>query len=83
MSFPHILSPEAAQVWALTKQLNDYEYASLSQQRAIQAQSLKTLFEWAHTHSSFWRKKIEFGQHLDVNVLWIASIWLTKMLIGL
>jgi len=59
MAFPFILLPEAARVLNLNQQLERYESLPAAQQDAIQTQSLQALFLWAHTHSVFWRDRLD------------------------
>lgn len=53
-SFPRILKPQAAQVFYLMQQLNDYARADAERQQALQAMNLSRLFRWAHAHSPYW-----------------------------
>src|SRR5450830_985500 len=59
MAFPSILQPEVAQVLNLNQQLESYESLQPVQQDEIQTQSLQALFLWAHTHSAFWRDRLD------------------------
>lgn len=58
MVFPHILSPRAAQVADLSRQIEAFDTLPAVRQRAIQAQSLRSLLHWAATHSVFWKARL-------------------------
>ncbi len=58
MAFPHILSPRAAQVAHLSRQIESFDVLPPVQQRAIQAHALRSLLRWAATHSQFWRVRL-------------------------
>lgn len=72
MSFPHILIPEAAQVWHLSQQLEQFERLSADGQSQIQAQSLQHLFTWASEHSPFWRDRLAKANWTVLSDPWAA-----------
>lgn len=58
MYFPVILSADAAKVWHLNQQIQEFEHAPTVKQHALQTRSLQSLLEWSHTHSAFWRERL-------------------------